>query len=103
MLNDVSVVVKTLFGARERRPFVHIQIGDFEQQWEAGEARRIGLMLIEAASASETDAFVFRWLQERIGIKDERKAAEVLRYFRELRAREPSAITKTWPEILEGM
>jgi len=73
-------------GALERRgqPFVHLTWGEMKAQLTPAEARAHALHILECAEAAESDALLWRWLDETTGVTDEQKAAVLIR-FRELR------------------
>lgn len=79
------VRVTSSYGSATRLPLVNVVIGDQMHTWEADEARRVGLLLLEVAAASEADAFLFEWGAKQLG--DERAGVAVLREFRAWRAK----------------
>lgn len=63
------VNVSSGYGARTKRPFVAVQIGDRKPyQWSPDEARRVAVLLIECAEAADGDAFVVDWFTEQAGL-----------------------------------
>jgi hypothetical protein len=94
--DEQPVSITTIFGARSQEGLVQIEIGAFGQQWRAGEARRVGYLLLEAASAADSDTLVMTWLTEKLGLTDPIQKAQVLRDFRKLRAERGSVLADTW-------
>jgi hypothetical protein len=76
--------VTSIFGARERRGLVDIQLGDTRVQVSVGKAREMRDMLGEVIEAAITDELLMRFLTERIHLSPDRAGAALLD-FRELR------------------
>lgn len=78
-------VTSTIYGARTREPYVGIEWRGQKIQVSPEEARRMGMLLIEAGQAALLDAFLVEWVME-IGI-DLPQASTVLGEFRVWRGR----------------
>lgn len=84
---EISFMVTTGFGARERQPYVQVLIeaADFMTQMSPAKARELAANLIEAAEAAEGDGFLVGFMTERVGVDDDRAIVSVLSDFREYR------------------
>jgi len=79
-----------MYGAETRKGLVELS---YENENGLGfigictptEARAFALSIIEAAESAETDQLVMDWLRERIGVKDDQSAVQVLKDFRDRR------------------
>ena len=76
--------VASIFGARERRGLVSIQLGDARVQVPIGKAREMRDMLTDVIEAAISDELLMRFLQERIRLSLEASGAALLE-FREMR------------------
>lgn len=77
--------VETIFGANTRQPLIRISFDDKEICVCAPEdAQALAMNLLQASQASLTDAFLFSFIREHIGV-DDHAAAQVLFQFREWR------------------
>ena len=85
--NEISFMVSSGFGHRERAPYVQVLIeaADWMTQMPPAKARELAANLLEAAEAAEGDGFLMTFLGERIGVQDERALATVLMDFRAYR------------------
>lgn len=86
---EVTISVTTLFGVRLKQPFVDVSFVDKEKgttryQISPNEARRVGMLLLECAEASDQDANVYRFFSG-LGL-EEGQIAKMLGEFRRLRA-----------------
>lgn len=82
---EKMILVTSGFGANTNQPYVQIESEDLDKplQISPGEARALGLNLLQAAEAAETDGFLvgfFRKLDT-----DRRYVAVILQEFREYR------------------
>jgi len=82
---ETTLWAKSIFGHATRKGLVEIEIKGAEVTCSPTEARAFAYSLLEAAEAADTDEFIMTWLNERIGIKDDQAAYQVLREFREKR------------------
>ncbi len=84
---EISFMVTTGFGARERQPYVQVLIeaADFMTQMPPASARELASNLLEAAEAAEGDGFLIGFLEERIGIDNDGVIVSMLMQFREYR------------------
>lgn len=98
---EFHVSISSLFGMRTKEGLVHIKVGPLDQQWSSHEARRVALMLLEAAEAADADTLLYRWATQHLGVTIE-QVAEIMRDFRIMRAQEPSVLAKSFAEILEA-
>jgi hypothetical protein len=80
-----DVQVGSIFGAASRRGGVNLSVNDTQTQMDTKKAREIGLMLIEAAEAAESDEVFMKFLEEKVGITDAEKVQAMLLDLRELR------------------
>lgn len=69
------------YGIKYRKPFVSIHYQDTVIQVGPDKAREIAGMLLEAAEASDQDAFLFEFAKKTIGV-DDAGAAGLLNEFR---------------------
>ncbi len=74
--------------ADDRAPWVHLQWADKKGMLTPEEARQFALSVLETAQAAEHDAFLVKFLTEKIG-SDVPTAIAVLREFREMREKKP--------------
>jgi len=79
-----NVSVSSGFGQKSQRGFVELTIDDALTQMDAGKAREIGLMLLEASEAAQSDE-IFVKLLGKIGISDDLRRGRILLELRELR------------------
>lgn len=84
---EISFMVTTGFGARERQPYVQVLIEavDWMTQMPPAKARELAANLTEAAEAAEGDGFLVSYMQHVVGVDDDRVIANVLSEFREYR------------------
>ena len=80
----VQFSVASIFGARERRGLVEIQLGETRVQVPVGKARELRDMLSEVIEAAISDELLMRFLQERIRLSLDAAGAALLE-FREMR------------------
>lgn len=86
--DEVTFWAKSIYGGGTDRPLVELGWGEDVHQVSPDEARAIAVSIFEAAESAETDAFIVQWLRGKIGLEI-RGVAQVLRDFREWRARRP--------------
>jgi hypothetical protein len=83
--DDTSVYVTSIYGAQLRRPLVQIRQGDRAPFSIApAEARALAANLLAGAEAAESDAFLFEFMAQKVGIP-EREAGAMLVAFRQWR------------------
>ncbi len=81
-----EVEVVSIFGRKTRKPYVELRLGDKGvTQWSPEEARGHARQVLEAAEASEQDAFFIEFITVRVGATDQ-AAAGMLQDFRAFRA-----------------
>lgn len=83
--DDNMIRVESVYGAESHEALVEVSWGDRSGVLSLDAARQLGRDLIEAASASETDAFLMDFLEKRVGVKDITQRAGVLMDFRKWR------------------
>lgn len=83
--------VTTMVGTKKQAPVVVLNLRNVEVQMSPETAREHATVMLNAASAAETDAFLVGYLTKQLGATDG-AAMEALRHFREYReAREREA------------
>lgn len=82
---ETTLWAKSIFGHNTRKGLVEIEIKGAEVTCSPTEARAFAYSLLEAAEAADTDEFIMTWLQDRVGVKGDEAAFQVLREFREKR------------------
>jgi uncharacterized protein YfeS len=81
-----EVTVSSGYGQRSQRGFVELTLDEVRTQMESAKAREIGLMLIQAAEAAESDEIFLKLLTEKIGLKlDDQARGAFLLDLREIR------------------
>ncbi len=89
---DKVLNVTTMVGTRGMRPIVVLNIGSTEVQMSSENAREHALVMLNAANAAETDAFLATYLSTTLKV-DQAGVSGALRHFREYRAaREAEAV-----------
>lgn len=79
-----EITVSSGHGQKSQKGFVELTLNDLRSQMEASKAREVGLMLIEAAEAAQSDE-IFLKLLKQIGISDLERQGRILLDLRELR------------------
>jgi len=79
-----DVTVGSGFGQKSERGFVELTLNDERSQMDARKAKEIGLMLIEAAEAAQSDE-MFIQLLSRVGLDDAEARGRFLIELREIR------------------
>lgn len=79
-----NLTVSSGFGQASQRGFVELTIDDTLTQMDTAKAREVGLMLLEAAEAAQSDE-MFLKLLDRIGITDAQARGAILLDLREMR------------------
>jgi len=79
-----QVSIASTFGYATQKPYVELSLDTSPAQFSPAKAREIGLWLLEAADASESDAVLMAFARDEIGL-DERRAAQLLDQFRKAR------------------
>jgi hypothetical protein len=76
----------TIYGALTDQPLVEVRWPvTLPVMVSPAEARRMAMILLEAANAAEMDAIVYRWMRGRMGMTTE-QSAMVMADFRRIRA-----------------
>lgn len=70
-MSSASIDVASLVSGRNREPYVTITWGERKAQLTPAEARRHAQIILEAADAAVSDAFLVSWLVERVQASDE--------------------------------
>lgn len=84
-----QIIVTTMYGLETRQPYVSLAWGAERGDLTPDEARTFALQVLDAASASEADAFLVEFLNENVGANLEH-AAHLLNEFREWREKRTS-------------
>jgi hypothetical protein len=79
-----QIWVESLYGARTDAPLVKLKAGAHEWIMPPEKARQIAQWLVEAAEAAYGDAFLVRFVEQRIGA-DRAQAVPLIREFRNFR------------------
>jgi hypothetical protein len=82
---DNSIWVETIVSHRTGEPIVQIAWYDHIGQFAPADARQLAMQLLEASAVAETDAFLCRFLKEKIGIEEAADYAAILQEFRAFR------------------
>jgi len=80
-----QLLATSIYGARNRRGLVEIQLGETVVTVRPAEARAHAYNILACAEAAETDEFLVGWLMGLKGTDDPRRVLLVLREFREWR------------------
>lgn len=84
---DGGIEVSSGYGANTKMPYVQMLDHhlDWMTQMEAHSARELGLNMIAAAEAAETDGFMMNWVMDTIGVERDQAAGLLigLREYRE--------------------
>lgn len=87
-IQENILYAESIFGQRTKRGLVRLSHGiTFELVISPEEARFFALSVLESAQAAETDEILMTWLGNTVGITDEKKRAQVLLDFRQIRIR----------------
>lgn len=82
MTGEKTLWVRSQYGFNHRKPQVVITMpGGETLQMSPAEARHHALAVLECADAAESDAFIFEYLQAKVGLTDN-QMAQVLGDFR---------------------
>lgn len=65
-----QIDVESLVSGRNRQPYVLLRWGSHRAQLTPAEARRHALIILEAADAAISDAFLVSWLSEHVGVNE---------------------------------
>jgi hypothetical protein len=79
-----NVTVASGFGQNSQRGFVELTINDTLTQMDAKKAQEVGLMLLQASEAAQSDE-IFVKLLKRLGISDGERHSLILLDLREMR------------------
>jgi hypothetical protein len=79
-----DVTVSSGFGQKSQRGFVELTIDDTLTQMDAKKAQEVGLMLLQASEAAQSDE-IFVKLLDKFGITDPQKRGMLLLDLREMR------------------
>jgi hypothetical protein len=80
-----EILVESGVSYPDFRPFVTLRLGDQRGQLDPAEARQHALLILEAADAAESDAFIVQLLEQRVDMRHD-QIARVLADFRTFRA-----------------
>lgn len=80
-----EVQVGSGFGRTSKRGHVELVVNDQLTQMDVKKAREIGLFLLEAAEAAQSDEVFIKLLEERVGIDDADRLSMILLDLREIR------------------
>lgn len=80
-----EVQVGSGFGRTSKRGHVELVINDELTQLDVKKAREIGLFLLEAAEAAQSDEVFIKLLEQRVGIEDPDRLSRILLDLREIR------------------
>ena len=76
----------SLYGALTDQPLIEVRWPvTLPAMITPAQARRMAMILLEVANASEMDAVVYRWMRGRLGISTE-QCVQVMADFRQIRA-----------------
>lgn len=85
-IQENILYAESIFGRNTQKGLVRLSHGiTFELVISPEEARFFALSILEAAQAAETDEILMTWLGEAVGITNEKKRAQVLLDFRQIR------------------
>lgn len=82
----ISFDVSSGYGANTRKPFVQVEVGGMETQMSPEEARALGLNLLEAAEAAQSDEAIVLFCLDVLHL-DMQTAVASLAAYRKIRAR----------------
>lgn len=82
--NDNMIHMQSGVSAFTGEPFITLQWGDQRGQLTVEEARSHAFAILETCEAATSDAFLFKFMRERVKA-DEQRAAQLLVAFREYR------------------
>lgn len=82
-----QISISSTFGYVTQKPYVELAMESSPAQVSPAKAREIGLWLLEAADASESDAALMAFARGSLGL-DERAAAQLLDQFRTMREKQ---------------
>jgi len=85
---EIPISVTTMYGAINQRGLVTLTVGDTATTMLPHKAREIGLMLLGAAEAAQTDKMLMA-LGDQIGLEHDEKIL-LLRSMREWRQKKPN-------------
>lgn len=83
-LNSEIIHTESIYGIKNRKPFVIIKWGDQSGMFTPDEARRFALRVLATAEASVGDAFWWEFVEKDLKLGDKEAAALMVR-FREWR------------------
>lgn len=82
--SQLTIHISTMYGARERKPFVSLAWGAERADLSPTEARAHAAAILDVAAASEADAFIVDFLTDTAGLELE-SAVLALQAFRDWR------------------
>jgi hypothetical protein len=86
-MKDIEIIhSEAIYGAKTRKPLVKISWGDKQIVVDTHDAKRIAYDLLDVAHASDGDAFIVHYIQNKVGLSLE-NAMNVLIDFRDERIR----------------
>jgi len=90
MNNDIiegELLAESIFGATTRRGLVRLSHGiSWDVVITPTEALSFALTVLEVADAAESDEFLWKFTEQKLGIDDDAMKAQLLRKFRAARA-----------------
>lgn len=66
-----NIAVASIYGATSRRGGVELTVNDTLTQMDTKKAREVGLMLLQAAEAAESDEVFIRFMEEKMKLADD--------------------------------
>ena len=83
--SDRMINVSSVYGHETSKPYVQVQWGQSLAQLDPDSARQLARDLLDAASISETDAFLVMFFQKQVGVDRPDVIAGILAEFRKWR------------------
>jgi hypothetical protein len=84
--NPSHFSVTTIYGHNTKKPIVQLQVGKEQIQMSIETARDLAQNLIQAAEAALTDAFIYEFIEKRIGATDPNVAGFAMIELRKFRS-----------------
>ncbi|MFN8468578.1 MAG: hypothetical protein U0X20_23670 [Caldilineaceae bacterium] len=75
-----QIWVSSIYGWNTRQPAVSLMIDGKDTQLSPAKAREVAQMLLQAAEAAISDAFLFAYVSKDVGVDDEQAAQLVIHY-----------------------
>ena len=64
-----NVHIGTIYGAHTKQGIITFKYGSVDTQWSILEAKKLAYMILEAATAAETDAAIFQFFEKSGGLE----------------------------------